>query len=354
MNIQKINLDLLTAKDSNGKWAQFDETGVRERCMDATTVSDYADAMTDGCAFPPVVLFYDGQRHWIADGFHRIAAAEQCGFIDIDADVRDGTRLDAVWFALGANRQHGRRMTHDDRIAAVKRGVIEFHARSNREIARQIGCDDKTVGAVRASLESTAIFPQLDRTVGADGKSRPAKRESNAPAVDVPAVRTGVSFAESYRDPDVPVEDTPAVHSQPVRTVKPAARVLNPPSNGMQFARMALLDLEQITEDDAERKGALAEVKQWLAVNAPAAVVHSERQPTDPGKAMREAWKTASKADRENFMAWAHGRGSDLPAGSYRFVMTAAQKLRRLLLGHPALIGDVRAVLQDVLEGNPQ
>lgn len=120
------------------------------------------------------------------------------------------------------------------------------------------------------------------------------------------------------------------------------------------FVRGALLDLEQITEDDAERKGALAEVKQWLAVNAPAAVVHSERQPTDPGKAMREAWKTASKADRENFMAWAHGRGSDLPAGSYRFVMATAQKLRRLLGGHPSLINDVRLTLEDVLERNPQ
>ena len=77
-------------------------------------------------------------------------------------------------------------------------------------------------------------------------------------------------------------------------------------------------------------------------------------QTADPGKAMRAAWNMATKEDRENFMAWAHGRGSDLPAGSYRFVMAAAQKLRRLLLGHPALIGDVRAVLQDVLEGNPQ
>lgn len=206
MNIQKIKLGLLTAKDSAGKWAQFDETGVRE-CCGPLTICDYADEMTEGSAFPPVVLFYDGQRYWIADGFHRIAAAEQCGFKEIEADVREGTRLDAVWFALGANRQHGRRMTHNDRIAAVKRGVIEFQARSNREIARQIGCDDKTVAAVRASLESTAEIPQLVKTVGKDGKSRPATRKSKAPADDAPAARTGVSFAESYHAPDVPAED---------------------------------------------------------------------------------------------------------------------------------------------------
>ncbi|NCD21364.1 MAG: hypothetical protein EOL90_00280 [Spartobacteria bacterium] len=210
MNIQKINLDLLTDKDGSGKWAQFNETGVRE-CCGPLTICDYADEMTEGSAFPPVVLFYDGQRYWIADGFHRIAAAEQCGFKEIEADVREGTRLDAVWFALGANRQHGRRMTHDDRIAAVKRGVIEFQVRSNREIARQIGCDDKTVAAVRASLESTAEIPQLDRTVGADGKARPAKRESKAQTVEPSAaIVTSKSFAESYRADNAAADDEPA------------------------------------------------------------------------------------------------------------------------------------------------
>src|SRR5262249_20792596 len=32
--------------------------------------------------------------------------------------------------------------------------------------------DDKTVGAVRRELESTAEIPQLEKTVGADGKAR--------------------------------------------------------------------------------------------------------------------------------------------------------------------------------------
>lgn len=40
--------------------------------------------------------------------------------------------------------------------------------------------------------------------------------------------------------------------------------VLGPPSNGMQFARMAILDLEQITDDDEERAEAFAAVTEWL------------------------------------------------------------------------------------------
>jgi predicted RNase H-like nuclease (RuvC/YqgF family) len=50
--------------------------------------------------------------------------------------------------------------------------------KSNRQIAKQAKVDDKTVGAVRRELESTAEIPQLEKTVGADGKARkqPAKK----------------------------------------------------------------------------------------------------------------------------------------------------------------------------------
>jgi hypothetical protein len=49
--------------------------------------------------------------------------------------------------------------------------------KSNREIGAALGVDDKTVGSVRGDLEATAEFPQLDRRVGKDGKSRPSKKE---------------------------------------------------------------------------------------------------------------------------------------------------------------------------------
>ena len=51
----------------------------------------------------------------------------------------------------------------------------ETPERSNRQIAAGLGVDDKTVGVTRAALEATAEIPQLERTVGADGKARPSK-----------------------------------------------------------------------------------------------------------------------------------------------------------------------------------
>ena len=37
-------------------------------------VDDYAEQMTAGATFPPIVVFYDGTHYWLADGFHRLAA----------------------------------------------------------------------------------------------------------------------------------------------------------------------------------------------------------------------------------------------------------------------------------------
>jgi hypothetical protein len=52
------------------------ETQARER-LDRQVVADYAEAMTEGATFPPVVLFFDGDEgFYIGDGFHRIHAAQ--------------------------------------------------------------------------------------------------------------------------------------------------------------------------------------------------------------------------------------------------------------------------------------
>ena len=62
---------------------------------------------------------------------------------------------------------------------------------SNRTIAKQVKADDKTVAKVRRDLESTAELPQLEKTVGADGKARkqPA-RKARTPARDATKVQS--------------------------------------------------------------------------------------------------------------------------------------------------------------------
>jgi len=87
--------------------------------LNQATVEEYAEAMAQGADFPPVTVFHDGQEYWLADGFHRLHAARKAELAEIAADVRQGTRRDAVLFSVGANAGHGLPRSNDDKRRAV-------------------------------------------------------------------------------------------------------------------------------------------------------------------------------------------------------------------------------------------
>lgn len=123
---------------------------------DQGTVSDYRDALQAGAKFPPVVVFHDGTDYWLADGFHRHAAHIMRALPEIDADVRQGTRRDAVLYSVGANSSHGLRRTNEDKRRAVLTLLRddEWAKWSDREIARRAGVTHPYVSAIRSSLET--------------------------------------------------------------------------------------------------------------------------------------------------------------------------------------------------------
>lgn len=115
-------------------------------------IAEYAAAMSDGVTFPPIVVFYDGSTHWLADGFHRVRAAIQSGASEVPADVRQGTQRDAILYSVGANEAHGLRRTNDDKRRAVLTLLndAEWAKWSDREIARQCAVSDRFVNSQRA------------------------------------------------------------------------------------------------------------------------------------------------------------------------------------------------------------
>ncbi len=46
-----------------------------------TVANEYADTWPPaaGAPFPPIIAYYDGSDYWLADGFHRLAAANRYG-----------------------------------------------------------------------------------------------------------------------------------------------------------------------------------------------------------------------------------------------------------------------------------
>jgi hypothetical protein len=133
----------------------------RATLIDGAVLNDYAEAMTAGSVFPPIVVFYDGAVHWLADGYHRLEAANEAGLKEITAEVRPGTKRDATLHACGANRDHGLRRTRADVRRAITTLVTdaEWGQMANRLIAEKVGCSDKTVAAVRVELFNELAAP---------------------------------------------------------------------------------------------------------------------------------------------------------------------------------------------------
>ncbi|MHA0333695.1 hypothetical protein [Sphingomonas aquatilis] len=120
--------------------------------------------MALGAKFPPVTVFYDGKDHWLGGGFHRTYGAELTGATEIDAEVRQGTLRDAVLFSLAENATHGLRRTNADKRRAIARLFEdpEWTRWSDREIARRLHVDGKTVATMRpkvtAETRSERVF----------------------------------------------------------------------------------------------------------------------------------------------------------------------------------------------------
>lgn len=138
--------------------------------LDYQVATSYAEDMTSGASFPPVVVYFDGETHWLADGYHRVLAAELAHRTDIEADIRQGTQRDAILHSVGVNAAHGLRRTAEDKRRAVMRLLEdeEWRAWSDRAIAEKCSVSDKTVAALRR--ETAAEFPHLNRK-GRDGKT---------------------------------------------------------------------------------------------------------------------------------------------------------------------------------------
>lgn len=145
--------------------------------INESVVSEYAEAMTDGAKFPPIVVFHDGADYWLADGFHRLAAAKRIGTVEMPADIRQGTRRDAILFSVGANSGHGLRRTNSDKRRAVEtllndtEGYIGedgerhyWHEWSDREIARRCAVSHEFVRSLRSSLSTNDSEPRTYTT----------------------------------------------------------------------------------------------------------------------------------------------------------------------------------------------
>lgn len=104
----------------------------------------------------PITLFLDGDGvYWIGDGRHRIMGCDKAGWTDVWAVVMDGTKTDALQFALGCNEQNGNPLKTRDNTLRVKKQHILNPEWSDSRIAKKLGVSESTVQRIRTKLMSS-------------------------------------------------------------------------------------------------------------------------------------------------------------------------------------------------------
>lgn len=165
--------------------------------LDEETVAEYAYRMKEGATFPPLVVFFDGAGHWLADGFHRYAAwkglARERGDEDhavVPAEIRQGTRLDAVRYALSANAQHGKRRDSGDYrkgyAIGVRCGLCEAHDVDG--VRRLLACSERWARELTAEAREARERERNSRIVAARNAGEPVRQVAAREGIDAATV----------------------------------------------------------------------------------------------------------------------------------------------------------------------
>jgi hypothetical protein len=153
-----------------------------------------------------IALYQDSDGNLsLLDGRSRLDAMEKInlpiikdGALDPDVVkiITKTGNVDPYEYVLSAI-VHRRHLNAEDKRRVIAELLKAKPEQSNRNIARQSKADDKTVAKVRAELESSAEIPQLEKTVGADGKSRTSHKLP--PEIEQPSSATNDTEIEQYQ-----------------------------------------------------------------------------------------------------------------------------------------------------------
>ena len=164
MAVKQIKLDKIKASNE-----------VQPRVsLDHTVLSEYTDRLKAGDKFPAVVAFDDGETIWLSDGFHRFKAHKDLKRAAINADIRKGTKRDAIWFAITANAHNSIRLKRADKRRAVERILDdpEWAKYSNNKIATSVGCSEFLVRSIITEREEKGEEREKEKVVTRAGKEQ--------------------------------------------------------------------------------------------------------------------------------------------------------------------------------------
>jgi hypothetical protein len=197
--------------------------------LDDDTVSRYAEAWT---RLPPVTVYQIKNKFFMADGFHRHAAAIRLGKRSIPAELREGKLEDALDFVAGANLHHGLPLTRAERRRAIEVKLRLHHDRSDRALAEELYVGRELIAKIRRQLIDSSQIPAGETRIGADGKIYPSVPREAVPKPERPGpgdIEEGPPRSKSKGD-TAPWEDAPKGRGLEREFADAKATALEPPA----------------------------------------------------------------------------------------------------------------------------
>lgn len=257
-------------------------------------------------AIPPIVVFgREPGPYFLADGHHRLQAAQEAGCTEVPVVLHPGDKQDALWYAVGANATHGLRRTADDRRNAIltahrldsgmsQRRIAELCKVSQERVSYYLNehksrCLDQTpdiakqspsgqvIGPITCGPEPTCANsapaepepkPGVDaepaHVIGMDGKHYP-RRKAATPTTDKPADGSAAAAPETAPPWAATAEQIDGI----VRALRDVQQQLNALAGepGAELLRAHALRCEK--HGDVERwrsadvQNALSELAHW-------------------------------------------------------------------------------------------
>jgi ParB-like chromosome segregation protein Spo0J len=144
---------------ATGKYQEFDPLTPEEFAALEQSILDRGVEVA-------IVLDEDGN---VLDGHHRLKICEKHGITNYPTTIKAGLSEDEKRdFAQSLNMAR-RSLSRDQVQRQVRNRLKRNPEHSDRLIAQAMGVDHKTVGRIRAEMETGGEVPQVDRKIGLNG-----------------------------------------------------------------------------------------------------------------------------------------------------------------------------------------
>jgi ParB-like chromosome segregation protein Spo0J len=222
----------------------------------------------------PIVLWKG--KNIVVDGHTRLLAAQGTDLKHVPVhhmEFKD--EYEAIQYAIHSQRD--RRNITDSDLHRCIQAVDKLKPKGGDH-------GNQHTGGKEAKGAVAPIGRSAEQTAGIVGTSPDKVKKSRAvekhgtpevkQALTEGTITINKAYTETQKTRKKQKADRPATEDAASADKKAKKPTLGPPCDGMQFARMAIMDLEQIRDDDVERNQAFTTVMRWLDAKQTTAPAH--------------------------------------------------------------------------------